>query len=97
MILPIQYKYKNYPNAPKATAKSRALGMMTSFFPMLLWSFFVVAIFGGLLMELGMPENPAYIVGCIGAVFFAVFVHKWKKKLEQKIDEAAIREILGQR
>ena len=94
MIIPIsiRYKYKNYPNAPKATGKSKSLGVMTSLTAMIMWSFLFLAIMGGMLSAIGLEDNVAYIIGAVLLIPFIYGILKWKKHCIQKIDKAAAAE-----
>lgn len=92
MIIPIHYTYTNYPLAPKATAKSKFLGYITSIFPMVLWSFFFIAIISYILKFCGMEEDMGTIIGVVFVIPFIFFILKRKKYRAEKIDECAQKE-----
>lgn len=94
MLIPIHFKYKNYPNAPITTGKSKALGLITAFIPMVVWSFLFCAIVGGILTGMGLDDDTAFLIGGILIIPFVFAVLKLKKRAIQKLDQQAAAEYM---
>lgn len=92
--IPIHYKYKVYPYAPGSTRKSMALGILTSFVSMCIWSFLVFGLVGYVLIGCGACDEMAYGIGALFVIPFIYGVLKWKKCMERKLDEAAAVEMM---
>lgn len=95
-MIPIRYKYKTYQNAPRATAKSKALGVMTSFTAMVLWAFLCMSAVNWILSRyIGIKDDTAFMIGLVSVIPFVYVVMKWKKRAILKIDEEAAAEMAG--
>ena len=94
MIIPIhiRYKYTNYPNAPRATAKSKTLGLLTSVFMQILYGIIWVGIIFYLVEKLNIDSEILMIVGLISLAPLYIGIHFMKKRLTRKIDAMAVAE-----
>lgn len=92
MKIKVNYNCKYYPHAPKATQRSKNLGLATSWLYLLIYAFFLWMLFYVFLVfatdsiELGAALALLPTALCIGGIFLL------KKKLMKKIDEAAAKE-----
>ena len=79
----ITYTYRNYPNAPKLTEKSRRIGLLTH--PLYA---FLLGMLPGLLLLLIFPatENIALLLAFAGMIAGPVLAPRIRKKLQAKLD-----------
>lgn len=94
MSIRVNYQYKTYPLAPKATAKSRALGMVFSWPMLAVVGFFWYAIMFAVLEPLLGDSDMAVIVGLCTLVPYVILMRKLKARLQKKIDALAAGETL---
>lgn len=94
IFIPIIFriKYKNYPNAPKATRKSHLLGLLFSLPVLLLLAFIWLGAVGNLLYLAIDNYAVAGVIAIVTGVPVGFLLFRWKKKREQKIDGEAADE-----
>ncbi len=88
-IIPINFKWKNYPHSPKATKYSKILGILLSGAMTFVYSFFFIGILGFILAECGADEETAYGISFFALLPLLVLRYFFKKKMEAKIEEIA--------
>lgn len=95
MIIPIyfNYKYKNYPFSPKATQRSKMLGLLTCTTMCLLWGFFWFAIIGYALSLCGCEEEAAYIIAFVSLIAFVFIIKRIKNTSAVKIEQMAMADL----
>ena len=86
MIIHYKIKYKEYPNSPKATARSRILGILTAWPMYLAYGIFWYSIVGVLLTVAGLSRDTAYLV---------VLIKVLRKVLDARIDAFAVADALS--
>jgi len=91
------YSYKNYPHSPKATQKSKILGMLTSLPYCILYSFFWVALLSFFLEKIfQISYDIAMLVSFVSLIGLFFLIKKIKKSISIKIDQIAMEDLLRQ-
>lgn len=89
------YEYKNFEGAPELTRKSKTVGNLSSW-PMwlLCGGLFLGSIFSALLTSIGISEDPAMIIGIVGAAALSRSVLKsWRNKTNEKLQQQYIAKL----
>ena len=89
--IPVRFQYKEYPFAPRATQKSKALGVFTSVPMKVVYSFLWVAILAALL-ENFMEYETGMIIGFISLIPFVKYMRSLIKRANERIDAQAVKE-----
>jgi len=89
LIIPINFKWKNYPHSPRATKYSKILGILLSSAMTFVYSFIFIGILGFILAEGGTDEETAYGISFFAVIPLLVLRYFFKKRMEAKIDEIA--------
>lgn len=90
-----RYSYKNYPHSPKATQKSKILGMLTSLPYCILYSFFWVALLSYFLEKVfQISYNITMPVSFISLIGLFFIIRKLKKDIGIKIEQLALEDFL---
>lgn len=90
----IRFKYKNYPHSPKATQRSRALGICTCFTMSALMIFFACAFINAF-FTLFLPEEPAFLISVIISIVGGILIRKKiVTHFEAKIEALAKADLL---
>lgn len=94
-MIPVRYKYKDYGRlAPRATARSRALGIFFSFVAQVMWGFLWAALWGFVLSEsASMEDGLAYGIAFLSLIPFYWALNRWKQRLNDQIDRSARKEM----
>ena len=94
-MIPMRYKYKDYGKmAPRATAYSRSLGIFNSTVARIMWGFLWAALWGFVLSEgANLSDELAYGIAFASLIPFYWLLNRLKKRLTQKIDRLAYKEI----
>ena len=95
MIIHYKIKYKQYPHSPKATARSRILGILTAWPMYLAYGIFWYSIVGVLLTVAGLSRDTAYLVALISLVYMVVLIGVLRKVLDARIDAFAASDALS--
>ena len=95
MILHYKIKYKEYPNSPKATARSRALAALTTGPICAVYGILWCCIWGLLLNAAGLSRDTAYLVALISLVYMVVLIGVLRKVLDARIDAFAASDALS--
>lgn len=88
-IIPINFKWKNYPHSAKATKYSKLLGILLSSAMTFVYSFIFIGILGFILAEGGTDEETAYGISTVALIPMLVLRYFFKKRMEEKIEEIA--------
>lgn len=89
----VHYQYKHYPFSEKATARSRALAIMTTWPCKMCFALFAALIAFALLDGIGMKEDPALILSLAAGVLSLIPYGPCKRMLQKRIDRMAMKEL----
>ena len=89
LIIAINFKWKEYPNSPRATKYSKILGILLSSAMTFVYSFLFIGILGFILAECGADEETAYGISFFALIPLLVLRFFFKKKMEAKIEAIA--------
>ena len=91
----VNYEYKNFEGAPELTMKSKRVGYLSC------WPFWLViggllfgSIFSVMLINIGITDNLATIIGIAGAAAISRSVLKsWRDKTNEKLQQQYIAKL----
>lgn len=90
------YTYKSFPHSPKATARSKALGVLTCFPSLLVFAFFWYGFIYNFLWALcDLPDGLSMGLSFLSLIGFAFLVRWLKKAANRKIDQIAMEDLLN--
>lgn len=95
MIIPInfKYKYKNYPFSPKATQRSKMLGILTCATMCLVWGLFWCMIVYGILIGFGGSEDVSLVIAVISLIGMVFLIKRIKSTSAIKIEQMAMADL----
>ena len=89
LIIPIRFKWKEYPYSPRATKYSKILGMLMSGAMTFVYALIFAGILNFILMEGGTDEETASCISLFALIPLLILKRFLKKKMEAKIDDIA--------
>ena len=91
------YTYRVFRHSPKATMRSKQLGILTCFPMLLVFGFFWYGIVYTFLWTLcGLPDGFSMGLSFLSLIVFAFLVRRLKQAANRKIDQIAMQDLLGQ-
>ena len=99
MVIPIRfsYTYKNYPFSPKATMKSKQLGIFTCGAMCFVYGLFWAMIVDGILMGIGIPSGVSIILSLVSLVGLVALIRRIKHNGALKVEQMAMADLLSLR
>ena len=96
-MIPIffRYTYKNYPFSPRATTKSKQLGICTCTAMCLVYGLFWVMIVFAILTGIGIGDDASMVLSLLSLIGMVVLIRRIKQNSAAKIEQLAMTELLA--
>lgn len=92
MMIKYTIRYKNYPNAPRATRRSYTFGRLTVWPLLGFYGFLWYLLFFALGDAVGMSGSTATVYAFVSLVAYVPLVRYVKRSVSERIDADAVRE-----